>query len=236
MRRVWLPMLVLGIAGFDPVGAITFVAAAALGVNRRRLGLFTLTAVGTSAILSVAAPLGLGGVIRQLTHRLPHHATRGEVSIAFLAAGVILLGWGLWRLVRHAGRSIPTDESDAANSTAHAPKSLSTTGMLVSGFLVGLSSLADPAWYAMVAFASGLRHPYEAVIVGVGWTILSHILLIVFALSLVFGWYEPVHRKLENLRRRWAPQLNALATWALIVAGLVGVVLGWVRLATPPHH
>lgn len=227
MRRFWVPVVVLGVAGFDPVGAFTFMGAAAVGATKRKLALLAVTSVGTSVVLSLLAVLGLGATIHSLLERLHVHPSREQQGWALLVGGLILLGWGI---LRAAGAASGETRADHDETQTRTPRSLSASGMAVAGLLVGVTSLADPAWYAMVAFASSLRHPVGAMVTALVWCLMSHIVLVVLALSLLVGWYERVHRWLDTVRTKYRRQLASAITAVLVAGGVGGVVIGMLRL------
>lgn len=234
MRRFWVPLLVLGAAGFDPVGAFTFVGAAALGAARRNLALLALTSVLTTWVFSMAAVLGLGDAIHSLLQHVHLHPTHQQTSWALLVGGAILLGWGIVRVVRMLVARPDVASNVAPDAGKHregrTPRSLNASGMATAGLLVGITTLVDPAWYAMVAFASTLDSTTKSIIAGTAWTAMSHVLLIILGLSLLFGWYEALDRLLVLARTRWQRPISLAISALLLAGGLAGIVWGLARL------
>lgn len=230
MRRFWVPLLAMGAAGFDPVGAFSFVGAAALGATRRNLAILALVSVLTTWVFSMAAVLGLGGAIHSVLEHVHLHPTHQQTSWGLLVGGAILLGWGVVRLLRAAVAHGPADSEAEKHREGRPPRSLTPSGMATAGFLVGLSTLVDPAWYAMVAFAATLDSNAKSIVAGTVWTAMSHVLLIILGLSLLFGWYEALDRFIVTARARWQRPLSLAISVLLVATGLGGVATGLARL------
>lgn len=231
MRRFWVPLLAMGAAGFDPVGALSFVGAAAMGAARRRLAVLALTSVLTTWVFSMAAVLGLGDAIHAVLEHI--HPSHKQTSWGLLVGGAILLGWGVVRLVRAFVARTAAAPDVEKHREGRPPRSLNTSGMATAGFLVGLSTLVDPAWYAMVAFASTLDSRTRSIVAGTVWTAMSHSLLIVLGISLLFGWYESLDRFIVTARERWQRPLSLAISVLLVAGGLASVAAGLARLL---HH
>lgn len=91
VQGYWAIVVGLGVASFDPVGAVSFVAAVSLGASRGRLLVRSAASVGTSLVLSLAAVLGLGPTIHRLLRHL--ELTGRQQPWLILAVGVACLAW-----------------------------------------------------------------------------------------------------------------------------------------------
>ncbi|MGK2351000.1 hypothetical protein [Cutibacterium sp. V947] len=213
----------LGIAGFDPLGSFVLLAALGLGVRRRGVVILVLTSVGTSAIFGVAGVLGLGALLARLgIHGLhvPHLVWVWLVAIL----GVAFVSWGVWRLRPGAA----TKELD--ENTSAAPRSTEPGALAVSGLLVGLSSLVDPAFWAMLVHAAHLPHASWAVVESLIWVACSHSLLIVLVAAYLVGGPDRVTRVVTSIREDHAVAahrgISALlaAFGVLLLADVIGVL------------
>lgn len=215
-------VIALGVAGFDPLGALTLIAAVTAGARRAAIAALTLVTLGGTWLLCVVGSSTVGALLRGLVHRLDV-VPREVWGWVALVVGLALIGWGVWRLMR---REPPTPE--------HHPRTRGTgVGTLAAGgVVVALSVLLDPAFYGLVAVSSG--HHLGARLLHAGiWSILSHWLLIVLALATLTGGYARVHAAMEALRARWAPRLTSALSILLVVGGAAVAVDGVLRLT---HH
>ena len=213
----------LGIAGFDPLGSFVLLAALGLGVRGRGVVMVLLTSVGTSAIFGVAGVLGLGALLARLgIHGLhvPHLVWVWVVAIL----GVAFLGWAAWRL----RPGVATKELD--EDTSAAPRSTAPGALAVSGLLVGLSSLIDPAFWAMLVHAAHLPHVSWAVTESLIWVVCSHSLLIVLVIAYLIGGPDRVTRMVTSIREDHAVAVHRgisamlAAFGGLLLADVIGVL------------
>ncbi|WCC79785.1 hypothetical protein O6R08_10005 [Cutibacterium equinum] len=185
--------LALGIAGFDPLGSFVLLAALGLGVKRRGVVILLLTSVGTSAIFGVAGVLGLGTLLARLgIHGLHVPHVVWVWLVAILGAGS--LGWAAWRLRPGAA----TQELD--EDTSAAPRSTAPGALAISGLLVGMSSLIDPAFWAMLVHAAHLPHASWAVVESLIWVACSHSLLIGLVIAYLLGGPGRVTEMVTSIR------------------------------------
>lgn len=209
--------LALGIAGFDPLGSFALLAALGLGVRRRGVLLLAGTSVGTSTVLGVAGVLGLAALLDSLGLRhlhVPHPVwlwTVGLLGIAFL----------VWAVVRMVRGSAPGKEPEEASAT---PRSSSMGALATSGLLVGLSSLIDPAFWAMLVHASNLPHRSWAIIESLIWVACSHSLLIVLVVAYLLGGPQRVDRLVTSVKEDHAVAVSRGVSALLAAFGLLLIV------------
>lgn len=217
--------IALGIAGFDPLGSVVLIGALGLGVRRSGVAVLTLVSIGTSLILGLLGVVGAGALAHRL--HLRHHPVPHEVWVVIaLAVGVALVAWAVVRFVR--GGALELDEG-----SSHRPRSASAAALAVSGLVVGLSSLADPAFWAMLVHASQLHHhrrlaPLEAAI----WVLCSHSLLVVLAILDLVGGHVWVSRLVTDLQTRHGARIRTGLSALIAALGLLVLVDAGVALAT----
>ncbi|MSS46364.1 DUF4175 domain-containing protein [Cutibacterium sp. WCA-380-WT-3A] len=213
----------LGIAGFDPLGSFVLLAALGLGVRRRGVVTLLATSVGTSAIFGIAGVLGLGALLTRLGIRelhVPHLVWVWLVAIL----GLAFIAWAAWRL--RPGAATQTFDGD----TSAAPRSTAPRALAVSGLLVGLSSLIDPAFWAMLVHAAHLPHRSWAVVESLIWVACSHSLLIVLVIAYLVGGPDRVASVVTGIREDHAVAvhrgISALlaAFGAVLLADVIGVM------------
>jgi MFS family permease len=170
------PAFALGIAGFDPLGSAVLLAALGLGAKRRGVLTLAVCSVGTSLVLALASIFGLDALATTIGIHPPHIPHAVWLALA-AAVGLGLLIWALFLLFR----SPSGDEEPKAGAAK--PRSASPGALAFSGLLVGLSSLADPAFWAMVVDASRWSRTSWRVIEALIWVICSHSLLIALTVA-----------------------------------------------------
>ena len=213
----------LGIAGFDPLGSLVLLAALGLGVRRRGVVTLLVTSVGTSAGFGIAGVLGLGALLTRFgVHgfHVPHVVWVCLVTVL----GVVFVAWAAWR----SRPGAPT--KDFGGDTSAAPRSTAPRALAVSGLLVGLSSLIDPAFWAMLVHAAHLPHQSWAVVESLIWVACSHSLLIVLVIAYLIGGPDRVASMVTGIRESHAVAvrrgISALlaAFGILLLADVIGVV------------
>lgn len=216
--------IALGVAGFDPLGALSLVAAMAMGARRRAVAVMTASILGTTLLVGVVPALVAGSEAQHLVDllgRLGHRVGSAALGVV----GLALLAWGLWRLLHPSAH----DDQETARV-----RSVTSSAVALTGVLVGLSALIDPAFYASVLYAATRAHRAETVLVMALWTLTSHSLLVVLGVAALLGAYEPVHRLVDAARTRWGAQFSRALGLALVAAGAALVLWSADRLLL--HH
>lgn len=180
--------LALGIAGFDPLGSVVLVAA--LGLGARRAGVIALgwVSVGTSLLLALAGTFGLTELARRMGIH-PPHIPHPVWLVAVAAVGLALVIWGIVYLRQRSTPPSSGDDGDDGDGESEQatdqraggrarPRSSSARALALSGLLVGLSSLADPAFWAMVVHAARWTRRSWTITEALIWVVCSHSLLI----------------------------------------------------------
>lgn len=138
--------------------------------------------------------------------------------------GVVFVAWAAWR----SRPGAPT--KDFGGDTSAAPRSTAPRALAVSGLLVGLSSLIDPAFWAMLVHAAHLPHQSWAVVESLIWVACSHSLLIVLVIAYLIGGPDRVASMVTGIRESHAVAvrrgISALlaAFGILLLADVIGVV------------
>lgn len=211
-----LPLVIaLGVAGFDPLGALVLIGAMALKARRRAILVLLVSTVGTTLLLALVLSSTLGRWVTELLRRIrePGHLVRGGLVVA---VGVASVAWGVWRL----GRPTPAHRTKTQRAVA------SPAALGLFGLGVGLSALIDPAFYGLVVLAGGMPSWLHRLGACLLWVLLSQIALIVLSIAVFVGAFDRALALIERARTNWVPNLSVFASWTLVVVGVLALVEG----------
>lgn len=227
MIHLLIGALAFGIAGFDPLGSVVLVAALGMGAGRRGILSLGTTAVLTSEVLALAGPLGLAALAREAGIHPPHvpHPV-WLAAVALAGAGLVI--WGLIFGLRQPGTEQPGTEQPGRAR----PRSAAAPALALSGLLVGLSSLADPAFWAMVVHAARWPRADWAVLEASIWVVCSHSLLIVLVACYLAVGPQQVGRLVDDVMGRHAVAVRRCVAVVAVAAGVLLLADAAAALAT----
>ena len=208
---VLLGVLGLGVAGFDPFGALLVAAALMMGASRAAAAMFLASSAVVPLAVAVVAGHALGPIEAEIK---PWLHLPGYVWAAIsLVTGLGLIGWAVWRALRP-----PTDKP------AKAPKGISVPAMAVAGLGFGVTALVDPAYYAAIAVVARVHDPWLRVALLVLWFVIAQILLIGLVLVNAIHPGAEIGGRLQRAWRRFAPGIRRAVTVVALIFG-AGLVL-----------
>lgn len=223
METLYLKALGLGIAGFDPSGALIAIALLAAGATRKAVVLFCLVYLtGTIALLTLAS--------RILSTRLPGTGWRalddhpGTRAGAELVIGIALLAFAGWRLL-HAD-----DPKPATPRTLPA----STPAAIGLGALLAIGVVGDPALLAFTVVA-GTADTLPTIILAQTIAVLaSKALVVVVMAGVAFGLEGRLTGRVTAWWKTAAPVMGRIVTLVLIAMALVLMANAtwWLRSGT----
>lgn len=213
VTQLLIGALALGIAGFDPLGSLVLLAGLGLGVRRRGVIALGAAAVLTSEVLALAGALGLAEAARASGIH-PPHVPHLVWLVLVAAVGLGLVVWALYYIRPHQ-----SGEEDAGRAK---PRSGAASALALSGLLVGLSSLIDPAFWAMVVHAGRWPRADWSALEATIWVLCSHILLIVLVICYLTVGEQRVRRIIDDVMNVHALAVRRTVS---IFAGLFGLVL-----------
>lgn len=215
-----LPVVIgLGIAGFDPLGALTLIAAMAMRASHRAVAALLASTLASTLALTLVLSSTVGNWVIAHLHHLPDpgHLVWGGLV---LAGGIALLGWGIIRLTRSPKPEKPRKTRAAA----------SVGGLIVLGTGIGLSALIDPAFYAFVVLAGSLHSWPVRVLACLIWVVMIQSALIALAIAVFTDNFDRAIEAVWRARDRWSATFYAVASWLLVVLGGLLVIEGIAEL------
>lgn len=219
MQTLYLKALGLGIAGFDPSGALIAMAFLTAGAARRAVFLFCLVyLVATIALLTIASSA--------LSTRMPgtgwrpldnHPQTK---AVAELLIGAGLLAFAAWRLLHHGGQGTKGKTRDLPVST------WATVG---AGVLLAVGVIGDPALIAFTVVAATADTLTDIIVAQTIAVLTSKVLVLVVMVAIGLGVDKQVSGRLRAWWTKAAPAMTRIISVVLIgmAAALITNALWW---------
>ena len=210
MTALLLAAAALGVAGFDPVGALVLAAAAARGASRGALVGFALALVLATAGLGVALSLTVGARVAAVraSDLLPGPLVGSGVELVL----ALVLGVWAWRRARSGPRP-PT-----------ARRGRTRLGALVGvALLLAPSTLGDPAYLAVIVLAgrdAAAGGPAAVVAAHVVWTLVAQAPMVVLAAAVLLGAHEATVGRFTAWWERTSVRLRPVLTVAIAVTAV----------------
>lgn len=191
MLNFILPAIGLGLAGFDPAGAMVGIGLLGMGVHRRNIVVMIVAFMGGTVALGTGLSVLLGPRVagfdwRKLEPSHPH------IAIGLFVGGLLLLGWGFYRLAHPLARRTRRQKTSRRGT---GPFQLALLGIIFS-----LSSLISPPFLALVVIAGSYDHLDEIIIAHSIWFLLNQSALLVVTGIAMTGAGEGA---IANFRKWW---------------------------------
>lgn len=197
----------LGLAGFDPIGALLVAGALAGGASRRAVLAFAVSCLLLTLALGAGLSYALGPLLENAASTL-HIADQWWLLIELVVAAV-LCAWGIRRIRNRSGRR-----------SADSPRPVRGVGavaMAISGALWGVAAATDPTFYASALLAG--RRDVLLMIVGIVlWYAVSQLPLHVLTGAVLAGKHHRAIQWLRQVTERWAGPVRRMIT-VLIFTG-----------------
>lgn len=207
-----LVVIALGVAGFDPFGALIVAACRALGASRRA----ALAFLATSLIIPLGVAVLAGHLVgpTEAAIRPWLHAPAPAWTVVRILAGIGLMVWATWRLGR-----------PPAEKPLRTPREISAWAMTTAGLGFGATVLLDPAYYAAIAVVAHL-HPWLRAGLLVVWFAVAQIALIGLVIVDLIWPRADFGGRLQRLWHRTSPRISRVVTLAALLAGATLVTHG----------
>ena len=220
MDVLYLKALGLGLAGFDPSGALIAMAFLAAGATRRAVFLFCVVYLtATIALLSIAS-IALSTRVPGTRVRLldNHPQTKAVVE---LLLGIGLLAFAAWRLMHAKG-------PDRPRTRALPVSPLATAG---AGLLLAAGVIGDPALLAFAVVAATAERVSSIVIAQAIAVLASKALVVVVMAAVGLGSESLATDRLQSWWKHAAPVLGRAVSIVLVgmATVLVANALWWFR-------
>jgi cytochrome c biogenesis protein CcdA len=210
-----LAALGLGLAGFDPAGALFAAGALAAGARERHVVAFGLvTCLGTAAF-GTALSLTVGPRITDLDWGW-FFSSPGALIEAVL--GLVLVAWGLARAWR------PTTRAPKPRS----PRGTGPLALLALAVLFALMAILDPTFDALVVIAGRGEHFWSVAVAHSVWIAVSQAPLVLLLAAMASGKHRRFVARFQSWWEKIRPAVGRIVTAAALLVGAFFLLdAGW---------
>lgn len=217
MDALYLKAMALGLAGFDPSGALLAIAWIAAGASRRIVLAFCIVyiAVTITVLTGVAIILG-GNLPGGGWHPLADDPT--AKTVVELLAGLLLVGFAAYKIVgwRHPRPETP--------KPPRPPRHVSPGAVIGSAVLLGCGIVGNPALIALIAVSATSQsgwHVFSAELLAI---VVNKLLVFVMIGALILNEQDAIAEWIAGFWARVAPRLGTMLVYLLGVLGIILVV------------
>lgn len=213
-------VFLLGLAGFDPMGALIIIAALSMNMSKKQIGLFAaITFIGTVLVgVIVSQVLGIGVTyISELINNIPDIA---YMWIGF-AIGFLLLEWFVERIF-FKKKSKAKEEKKETFFAKYLKK-----GMFTLGVLFAVLALSDPSFLTLIALSRHSNNLLEVILANCTWITISQLPIFVLTIAIMLNKHEKIiayfkdkfsnNPKIEKIKMA----LSVLLSGIILVSGLI---------------
>ncbi len=222
MLDILLPAVGLGLAGFDPAGAMVGIGLLGLGVHRRNIIVMVVTFVGGTVALGTALSVILGLRVAGFDWRKFEPSHR-HVAMGLLVVGLLLLGWGIYRIVHP-----PAVKTHIKKKK---PPGTNPFQLALLGIIFALSSVISPPFLTLVVIAGSYDRLWEIILSHLIWVLLNQSALIAVTAIAMTGGGEKAIAHFQTWWLQTAPIRYRIVTGlAFVVAATLLLESVWWRL------
>lgn len=210
----------LGLAGFDPTGALVIITALTMGINKKQIIKFALTTfIGTILVgLTFSKILSSGiDVISNLLNSIPDVV---YMWMEFII-GLILFIWAIERIFLKK-KTIKKEEKKESFFIKFLNK-----GLFVVGLIFAITALTDPSFLALITISSHNDNLVLVTLANAIWILISQLPIFVLTIAIIFNKHEKVinyFKELSNKNNRKDKLKKILSILLSIIILVIGVL------------
>lgn len=213
-------VFLLGLAGFDPTGAIVIISALTMGINKKQIIKFALTTfIGTILVgLLFSKVLSSGiGIISNLLNSIP------DIVYMWieLIIGIILFVWAMERFF-FKKKVVKKEEKKESFFIKFLNK-----GLFVVGLIFAITALTDPSFLALITISSYNDNIISIILANAIWILISQLPIFVLTIAIVFNKHEKVinyFKELLNKNNRKEKMKKILSVLLSIIILVIGIL------------
>ena len=219
--KIIIYSIILGLAGFDPLGAVIVMAALSRGISKAKILQFTVIALVSTVAFGVlfSSGIGAGG---HLASNIPDQIPDIFYVIMDFAIAIVA---GVWFVRRVFFKKQPSGGEPAGGEDKKESKfmAFARKSMPLAGFLFAFWAMTDPTFWAVVALTVQNGGLLMQILCCTIWMILGQLPLFVLTIAVMFGAHEKLierfNRFLDKNNRR--EKLHRIVQWLITLLALV---------------
>lgn len=216
-------VFLLGLAGFDPTGALVIISALTMGINKKQIVKFaTTTFFGTVLVGLVFSKILSTGIdsISKFLNSIP------DIVYMWveLIIGIVLLIWAFQRFFCKK-RTVKKEEKKESFFIKFLNK-----GLFVVGLIFAITALTDPSFLALITASSHNNNIFLVILANSIWILISQSPVFVLTVAVIFNKHEKVIDFFEELlnknnrKEKIKKIFSFLLSILLLIAGVLIVV------------
>lgn len=215
--NLFITALLLGVAGFDPSGAIVIISALAVGAKKKDVCIFAITTFIGTVTVGVACSYLLGSSIEYIADWLNYIPDSIWLVLEFIVVGA-LFKWFVDRTFRKKEKE-KKEESFLAKYIKK--------GLFAVGVFFAVTALTDPSFIAVITLSGHNMHFAEVLVANALWILISQSPIFILTIAVLLGKHESVivfvQNKLKESRfvEKVKKVFPKLLTAIILIAALV---------------
>lgn len=216
MKLIYTALL-LGVAGFDPTGAIVIISALTMGASKKQINTFALTTFIGTVITGVVCSCFVGNGISYLSNLFNYIPDIVYVVLEFIVA-FLLLKWFAERVFFK-----PKKEEKKESFVIKYIKK----GLFVVGLIFAITALTDPSFLGLITLSGHSINMIEVIMAHCVWILISQSPIFVLTIAIMLGKHEKIIAyfdekisKSERIRKL-KKAFSIVLTVVILLAGLL---------------
>lgn len=216
-------VFLLGLAGFDPTGAIVIISALTMGIDKKQIIKFALTTfIGTILVGLVFSKVISSGIeiISNLLNSIPNLV----YMWVELLIGLILLIWVIERIF-FKKKVVKKEEKKESFLIKFLNK-----GLIIVGLIFAITALTDPSFLALITISSYNDNIILITLANAIWVLISQLPIFVLTIAIIFNKHEKLinlfNEVLEknNRKEKIKKILSILLSILILVIGILTII------------
>lgn len=210
----------LGLAGFDPTGAIVIISALAMGVSKKQIYLFAITTFLGTVITGVFSSFFVEKGVNYLSGLLNYIPDSIFMILEFVVS-FLLLKWFVER-VFFKSKKENKDEKKESFFVRYIKK-----GLFLVGLIFAVTALTDPSFIGLVTLSGHSTNISEIILANSVWILISQSPIFVLSIAVMFNKHEQTISYFKNKFsnsikiKKLKKILSAALSVIILIAGLL---------------
>ena len=180
----------LGIAGFDPSGAIAIITALAMGVLKRDIYIFAITTFIATLLMGIIGSFFIDTGVMYISGLLNHIPESIFMVLEFMVA-IVLLSWFYQRVFLKSKK-----ESKAKQKDSFFIKYIKK-GLFIVALIFAIMSFTDPSFIALITLSSS-DNILNIVLANIIWILISQAPVFILTIAVILNKHEKIITYLRN--------------------------------------